>query len=60
MLAARLHGKGDIRVERIPPPDGPGPHEVRMAVRAAGICGSDLHNLSHRTLDHAGAIDAGT
>ncbi|MGA7266656.1 MAG: alcohol dehydrogenase catalytic domain-containing protein [Aestuariivirga sp.] len=44
MLAARLHGKGDLRVERILPPEGPGPHEVRMAVRAAGICGSDLHN----------------
>ncbi len=44
MLAARLYGAGDIRVESIPPPDEPGPHEVRMAVRAAGICGSDLHN----------------
>jgi L-iditol 2-dehydrogenase len=42
MLAARLHGIGDLRVDResVPRP-GPGEHLVR--VTAVGICGSDLH-----------------
>jgi (R,R)-butanediol dehydrogenase/meso-butanediol dehydrogenase/diacetyl reductase len=45
MRAARLYAAGDIRVENIDPP---GPLEsgwVRVAVSAAGICGSDLHNF---------------
>ena len=44
MEAVRLHGKGDLRVESIAPPPPPGPGEVSLAVTAAGICGSDLHN----------------
>jgi len=43
--AARLHAAGDLRVEDIAAsaelPDG----WVRVRVRAAGICGSDLHNF---------------
>jgi (R,R)-butanediol dehydrogenase/meso-butanediol dehydrogenase/diacetyl reductase len=45
MKAARLYAAGDLRVETIDPP---GPLEagwVRIAVTAAGICGSDLHNF---------------
>jgi len=42
MLAARFYGGKDIRVEEIPQPE-PGPGEVLIRVRAAGICGSDLH-----------------
>ncbi len=47
----------------VPVPDGPG---VRVRVRAAGICGSDLEmvrtGLAARTLGHeiAGALDDGT
>ncbi|NDL61642.1 zinc-dependent alcohol dehydrogenase [Acerihabitans arboris] len=44
MKAVRLYGIGDIRTEEIPLPR-PGPLEVRLKVLAAGICGSDVHNL---------------
>lgn len=42
MQAARYYGTGDIRVEAVDP-RSPGPGEVRIAVEACGICGSDLH-----------------
>lgn len=45
MKAARLHAKGDLRVEDIPAPASPQPGWVNIAVTAAGICGSDLHNF---------------
>jgi (R,R)-butanediol dehydrogenase/meso-butanediol dehydrogenase/diacetyl reductase len=45
MKAVRLHGKGDLRVEDIASPGAPEPGWVRLAVEAAGICGSDLHNF---------------
>src|SRR5205085_5941401 len=41
MLAAVLHGKEDIRIERIPIPDV-GPGEVRVRVKASLTCGTDL------------------
>ncbi|MBO7375671.1 MAG: galactitol-1-phosphate 5-dehydrogenase [Clostridia bacterium] len=41
MKAAVLHGRNDIRCEQIPRPE-PGPGEVLVRVRAAGICGSDI------------------
>jgi len=44
MLAARLHGPADLRVERIPHPGPPGPGQVLLRVKATGICGSDLHS----------------
>ena len=44
MRAVRLYAKGDLRVEDIDPPKPPAFGEVTLAVRAAGICGSDLHN----------------
>lgn len=44
MKAVRLYGIGDIRTEDIPLPR-PGPQEIRLKVLAAGICGSDVHNL---------------
>jgi len=43
MRAARFYGGKDIRVEEIPVPE-PGPGEVLVRIRSAGICGSDLHN----------------
>jgi 2-desacetyl-2-hydroxyethyl bacteriochlorophyllide A dehydrogenase len=42
MRAARFYGGKDIRVETVPDP-APGPGEALIGVRAAGICGSDLH-----------------
>jgi (R,R)-butanediol dehydrogenase/meso-butanediol dehydrogenase/diacetyl reductase len=45
MQAIRFHGKGDLRLESIPAPAAPPPGFVTLAVRAAGICGSDLHNF---------------
>jgi 2-desacetyl-2-hydroxyethyl bacteriochlorophyllide A dehydrogenase len=42
MKAALFYGGPDIRVEELPTPE-PGPGEVLVRVRAAGICGSDLH-----------------
>ncbi len=43
MLAARLHGPHDLRVEQVPHPGPPGPGQVLLRVTAVGICGSDLH-----------------
>lgn len=47
MLAARLHGPADLRVETIAPPDPVGAGEVLVRVKATGICGSDLHSYKH-------------
>jgi (R,R)-butanediol dehydrogenase / meso-butanediol dehydrogenase / diacetyl reductase len=44
MLAARWHGRGDIRVECVPEP-APAPHELLIAIEWAGICGTDLEEL---------------
>jgi L-iditol 2-dehydrogenase len=43
MLAARLHGVRDLRLDEIPPPAPPARGEVLVRVSAVGICGSDLH-----------------
>jgi len=43
MLAARLRGPRDIRVECVPHPGPPRNNEVLVRVTASGICGSDLH-----------------
>jgi (R,R)-butanediol dehydrogenase/meso-butanediol dehydrogenase/diacetyl reductase len=45
MRAVRLYGIGDLRVEDVPDLGAPAEGWVRVAVRAAGICGSDLHNF---------------
>ncbi|WP_426239429.1 zinc-dependent alcohol dehydrogenase [Pararhizobium sp. DWP1-1-3] len=45
MRAARLYTAGDIRVEDIDIPGPLAPGWVRVAVTAAGICGSDIHNF---------------
>lgn len=43
MLAARLHvADRRLVVEEVPTPE-PGPGQVRIAVRAAGVCLSDVH-----------------
>jgi L-iditol 2-dehydrogenase len=40
--AARIHGRGDVRVAT-EPAETPGPGEVMLRVTAVGLCGSDLH-----------------
>ncbi len=40
--AAVIHAPHDLRIEAVPVPDA-GAGEVRVRVRAGGICGSDLH-----------------
>jgi len=47
MKAGVLYGGKDIRVEEVPDPV-PGPAEVLIEVKAAGICGSDLHSYRAR------------
>jgi len=42
MRACVIHGAEDLRLEDRPEPT-PGPGEVLLAIRAGGICGSDLH-----------------
>ena len=42
MLAVRLHGPGDLRMEEIPVPR-PKSDEILIKVHRCGICGTDLH-----------------
>jgi L-iditol 2-dehydrogenase len=42
MKSLRLHAVGDLRLQDEPIP-APGPGEVLVRVKAAGVCGSDLH-----------------
>ncbi|RZV06203.1 (R,R)-butanediol dehydrogenase/meso-butanediol dehydrogenase/diacetyl reductase [Natrinema hispanicum] len=46
MRAAVYYGQEDVRVEDIEEPEGPAANEVRVAVEACGICGSDLHEYT--------------
>lgn len=43
MLAARLYGPKDMRMDHVPHPGPPGPDQALLRVTATGICGSDLH-----------------
>src|SRR5574341_1432224 len=43
MLAARLYGPRDIRIDDIPAPAPPPPEHILLRVAAVGVCGSDLH-----------------
>jgi propanol-preferring alcohol dehydrogenase len=42
MRAVRLHEGAQLRIEEVPDPVA-GPAQVRVAVQAAGVCGTDLH-----------------
>lgn len=46
MEALVIHSPLDLRVEDVPTPTV-GPGQVRVRVRAGGICGSDLHYYQH-------------
>jgi (R,R)-butanediol dehydrogenase / meso-butanediol dehydrogenase / diacetyl reductase len=44
MKAAVWHSKGDLRVEEVAEPN-PGPGQVKIRIKACGICGSDVHEF---------------
>ncbi len=44
MLAVRLHGPSDLRVETVPHPGPPARGEALLRVKVTGLCGSDLHS----------------
>jgi L-iditol 2-dehydrogenase len=46
MIAARLHGPLDLRIDKVPHPGSPGPGQVLLRVAVTGLCGSDLHSLA--------------
>jgi len=46
MLVAELSNPHQFRVTDAPPVSDPGPGQVQVAVKAVGICGSDLHYFS--------------
>lgn len=54
MLAVRLHGARDMRVEEVPATPPPGPGEIRLRVGAVGICGSDLHMYKTGNISNPG------
>lgn len=45
-LSAVLYGKNDLRLEQRPIPE-PGENEVLLRMACVGICGSDVHYLTH-------------
>ena len=44
MRAVCWHGKGDIRVEKVPDPKILNPRDVIVRISSTAICGSDLHH----------------
>ncbi|MCL2034138.1 MAG: alcohol dehydrogenase catalytic domain-containing protein [Oscillospiraceae bacterium] len=46
MLAARLYGKNDLRIEKIPVPEI-SEDEILLRVKAAAVCGTDLRMLQN-------------
>lgn len=50
MRAVRWHGRGDVRVDRVPLPPPPGPGQVRVAVAWTGVCGTDREEWRHGPL----------
>ncbi len=48
MKAALFYGGADIRVQEVSTPI-PGPGQVLVRVKVAGVCGSDLHGYRDRT-----------
>jgi len=43
MQALRIYGKQDVRLDDVPPVGDPAANQVKIQVKAVGICGSDLH-----------------
>lgn len=46
MKAAVIHAPRDLRIEEVEIP-AVGPNDVKVRIRAGGICGSDLHYYQH-------------
>lgn len=44
MLAARLHGPSDLRIDQVPHPGPPDSGQVLLRIKVTGLCGSDLHS----------------
>jgi threonine dehydrogenase-like Zn-dependent dehydrogenase len=44
MRAVCWHGKGDVRVEKVPDPKVLNPRDVIVRITSTAICGSDLHH----------------
>jgi 2-desacetyl-2-hydroxyethyl bacteriochlorophyllide A dehydrogenase len=55
MKAAVFRGIEDLQVEDVPEPEA-GPDDVVVAVRAVGVCGSDLHTYTHGSFVAPGQI----
>lgn len=53
MLAAKMYGKNDLRLEEVPVPH-PGTGELLIKVKAAAVCGTDVRMLNNG----AAGIDA--
>ena len=47
MRSVVVHAPLDLRVEEAAPTSAPGPGQVKVALAAGGICGSDLHYYQH-------------
>src|SRR6476661_2162358 len=47
MRTVVVHAPIDLRVETLAPAPGPGTGQVKVALAAGGICGSDLHYYNH-------------
>ncbi|MER7691958.1 alcohol dehydrogenase catalytic domain-containing protein [Streptomyces sp. NPDC097610] len=45
MKALRWHGARDLRLEEVPEPPRPKPHEAVIEVSWCGVCGTDLHEF---------------
>ncbi|PSC02789.1 L-idonate 5-dehydrogenase [Alsobacter soli] len=47
MRAVVIHAPKDLRIDTLADAPAPGPNEVQVAIKAGGICGSDLHYYNH-------------
>jgi L-iditol 2-dehydrogenase len=58
VLAATLHGPGDLRLDRYPYPERLEPGAVLLRMLASGICGTDKHTFRGETEQYAGTPKA--
>ena len=56
MLVAPLAAQHQFELIDAPPPPDPGPGEIQVAVKAIGICGSDMHNFSEGGIGSARCV----
>ncbi|MGD8240233.1 MAG: NAD(P)-dependent alcohol dehydrogenase [Armatimonadota bacterium] len=52
MKAAVLHGVEDLRIDDVPVPSLPSPHDVIVRIQQVGVCGSDIHYFRHGRIAH--------